>query len=150
MTADGPPDALDSRLRALGDRLPQAMEDGLSEASLAAEARDMLNDCDQAGVPCFIKQLGSNAWDGQRQLDLKDSHGGAMEDKSGASSQAPSACCRWARKCKARISAVSPDGITEAIELTTQFAIGVQWHPELLAAPQHLALYKALVEKART
>src|SRR5438552_10345748 len=40
---------------------------------------------------------------------------------------------------KARISAVSPDGITEAIELTSQFAIGVQWHPELLAAPRHLA-----------
>ena len=51
---------------------------------------------------------------------------------------------------KARISAVSPDGITEAIELTSQFAIGVQWHPELLAAPRHLALYKALVEKSRT
>jgi putative glutamine amidotransferase len=51
---------------------------------------------------------------------------------------------------KARISAVSPDGITEAIELTSQFAIGVQWHPELLAGTEHLALYRALVEKART
>jgi gamma-glutamyl-gamma-aminobutyrate hydrolase PuuD len=25
----------------------------------------------------------------------------------------------------------------------------VQWHPELLAEPLHLALYRALVEKAR-
>ena len=49
----------------------------------------------------------------------------------------------------ARVSAVSPDNIIEAIEVPDRFAIGVQWHPELLAAPQHLRLYKALVEKAR-
>ncbi len=48
-----------------------------------------------------------------------------------------------------RVSAISPDNIIEAIELPDRFAIGVQWHPELLAAPQHLKLYKALVEKAR-
>jgi putative glutamine amidotransferase len=50
---------------------------------------------------------------------------------------------------KARVSAISPDQIVEAIELTDRFAIGVQWHPELLAAPEHLALYRALVTKAR-
>ena len=48
----------------------------------------------------------------------------------------------------ARVSAVSPDLIIEAIELPEKFAIGVQWHPELLADLSHLALYKALVEKA--
>jgi putative glutamine amidotransferase len=49
----------------------------------------------------------------------------------------------------ARVSAVSPDLVIEAIELPDRFAIGVQWHPELLAGREHLLLYKALVEKAR-
>jgi putative glutamine amidotransferase len=50
---------------------------------------------------------------------------------------------------KARVSAVAPDGIVEAIELPGKRAIGVEWHPELLAASEHLALYRALVEWAR-
>jgi putative glutamine amidotransferase len=50
---------------------------------------------------------------------------------------------------RARVSARSPDQIVEAIELPQGFAIGVQWHPELLAAPQHLLLYRALVDRAR-
>jgi len=31
-----------------------------------------------------------------------------------------------------RVSAVAPDGVIEAIEWTSSFAIGVQWHPESL------------------
>jgi len=50
---------------------------------------------------------------------------------------------------RARVCAVAPDQIVEAIELPDQFALGVQWHPELLAGNEHLALYKALVERAR-
>jgi len=50
---------------------------------------------------------------------------------------------------RARVSAVAPDQIVEAIELPGKFAIGVQWHPELLAAPEHLALYRALVQWSR-
>src|SRR5207245_11099591 len=50
---------------------------------------------------------------------------------------------------RARVCAVAPDQIVEAIELPDQFAIGVQWHPELLAGNEHLALYRALVERAR-
>jgi putative glutamine amidotransferase len=50
---------------------------------------------------------------------------------------------------RARVSAVSPDLVIEAIELPDRFAIGVQWHPELLAGREHLLLYKALVERAR-
>ena len=53
---------------------------------------------------------------------------------------------------KVVVSAVAPDGVTEAIEAQAYpFAIGVQWHPELLVGsiPIHLALYKALVYKAR-
>src|SRR5207237_9920208 len=40
---------------------------------------------------------------------------------------------------RATVCALSPDGVIEAIELPGRFALGVQWHPELLAAPQHLA-----------
>lgn len=51
-----------------------------------------------------------------------------------------------------KVSAVSPDGVIEAIEAPEYgFAVGVQWHPELLlgSMPVHLSLYKALVGKAR-
>jgi putative glutamine amidotransferase len=50
------------------------------------------------------------------------------------------------------VSAVAPDGVVEAIESKTHnFALGVQWHPELLVqtVPAHLSLYRALVHKAR-
>ncbi len=47
------------------------------------------------------------------------------------------------------VSAVAPDGVIEAIELPDRFALGVQWHPELMAGPEHRALYRALVEAAR-
>ena len=49
---------------------------------------------------------------------------------------------------RAKVCAVAPDGIVEAIELPGAFALGVEWHPELLAAPAHLALYRALVDRA--
>jgi putative glutamine amidotransferase len=50
------------------------------------------------------------------------------------------------------ISGRSPDGVVEAIELDGQaFALGVQWHPEAVAAhePRHAALYRGLVAAAR-
>lgn len=50
---------------------------------------------------------------------------------------------------RARVCALSPDGIIEGIELSDCFALGVQWHPELLEAPEHLAIYQALVRAAR-
>ena len=50
---------------------------------------------------------------------------------------------------RAHICAQAPDGVIEAIELEGCFAIGVQWHPELLAGPRHLALYQALVRAAK-
>lgn len=50
---------------------------------------------------------------------------------------------------RARVCAMAPDQIVEAIELPDQFALGVQWHPELLAGSEHQALYRALVERAR-
>lgn len=50
------------------------------------------------------------------------------------------------------VSAVSPDGVVEAIESREHtFALGVQWHPELLVntVPLHLGIYKAFVHRAR-
>lgn len=50
------------------------------------------------------------------------------------------------------VSAVSPDGVIEAIELSgPSFALGVQWHPELMidSVPPHLGIYKTLVHRAR-
>ncbi len=47
------------------------------------------------------------------------------------------------------VSAKSPDGVVEAIEARdTWFALGVQWHPELLGGA-HLGVYRALVEASR-
>jgi putative glutamine amidotransferase len=51
-----------------------------------------------------------------------------------------------------RVSASAPDGVVEAIESTEHpFALGVQWHPELMleSMPLQLGLYRALVQKAR-
>jgi len=51
-----------------------------------------------------------------------------------------------------RLSAAAPDGVVEAVESTEHpFALGVQWHPELLlqSMPLQLGLYRALVQKAR-
>ncbi len=50
------------------------------------------------------------------------------------------------------ISATSPDGVVEAIEATGYaFALGIQWHPELLiqAVPTHLGIYKGFIQRAR-
>ncbi len=50
------------------------------------------------------------------------------------------------------VSARAPDGVIEAIELPDEgFALGVQWHPEAVAAhePRHAALYAGLVAAAR-
>lgn len=48
------------------------------------------------------------------------------------------------------VSAHAPDGVIEAIERTDGLALGVQWHPENLAAeyPAHAALFRWLVETA--
>ena len=50
------------------------------------------------------------------------------------------------------VSAASPDGVIEAIESQSHaFALGVQWHPELLVntLPLHLGIYRGFVQKAR-
>jgi putative glutamine amidotransferase len=49
------------------------------------------------------------------------------------------------------VTARAPDGVIEGVEsLDGQFAVGVQWHPESLAAddPQMLAIFQALVRAA--
>jgi putative glutamine amidotransferase len=50
------------------------------------------------------------------------------------------------------VSAVAPDGVVEAIECKTHtFAVGVQWHPEMLldTVPAHLGIYRAFVQRAK-
>ena len=50
------------------------------------------------------------------------------------------------------VTAQAPDGVIEGLEKPeARFAVGVQWHPESLAAsdPQMLALFQALVQAAR-
>ena len=48
------------------------------------------------------------------------------------------------------MSATAPDGIIEAIESEDGRIMGIQWHPELLAAahPEHAALFAAFVNAA--
>ena len=69
---------------------------------------------------------------GVRELQVNSTHHQAVRDPG-----------------RARVCAISPDLIIEAIELPDHFALGVQWHPELLASLEHLALYRALVDKSR-
>lgn len=51
------------------------------------------------------------------------------------------------------VAASAPDGVVEAIETIAkdQFALGVQWHPELMldSVPPNLGIYKAFVHRAR-
>jgi putative glutamine amidotransferase len=50
------------------------------------------------------------------------------------------------------VAARADDGVVEAIELPdAPFVLGVQWHPEALAAqdPRHAAVYRGLVDAAR-
>jgi putative glutamine amidotransferase len=52
-----------------------------------------------------------------------------------------------------KVAATAPDGLIEAIELDGEvFALGVQWHPEaaLRHEPRHAAIYRGLVEAARS
>lgn len=52
-----------------------------------------------------------------------------------------------------RVSALAPDGIVEAIELTTHsFAIGIQWHQELFASRRHVGnrIFEAFVSASRS
>jgi protein gp37 len=43
-------------------------------------ARDIAGQCQKAGVACFVKQLGANAWTEKKHLHLADSHGGDMAE----------------------------------------------------------------------
>lgn len=44
------------------------------------------------------------------------------------------------------VSAKSPDGVIEAIEVKGQkFCIGLQWHPEYLNTPEELKIFKAFI-----
>jgi putative glutamine amidotransferase len=69
---------------------------------------------------------------GLSEIQVNSTHHQAVKDPGGA-----------------KICAVAPDQIVEAIEVPGKFALGVQWHPELLPGAEHVALYRALIERAR-
>ncbi|OYV97542.1 MAG: hypothetical protein B7Z68_03250, partial [Acidobacteria bacterium 21-70-11] len=43
------------------------------------------------------------------------------------------------------VVAAAPDGVIEAVELRSgeRFVLGVQWHPENLTQPEHVAVFRA-------
>ncbi|MCI2047297.1 MAG: gamma-glutamyl-gamma-aminobutyrate hydrolase family protein [Faecalibacterium sp.] len=49
------------------------------------------------------------------------------------------------------VSAVAPDGVIEAIECPKRHLLGIQWHPENLAAarPEAFAFFQWLIKKAK-
>ena len=48
------------------------------------------------------------------------------------------------------VSAIAPDGVIEAIEMTSHpFCIGVQWHPEYHLSPLDAKIFKAFVKAAK-
>lgn len=51
---------------------------------------DIVAQCKDAGVPCFVKQLGSNAWDGGKRIKLSG--------KGGDPTEWPAACREWPRE----------------------------------------------------
>jgi putative glutamine amidotransferase len=62
----------------------------------------------------------------------------------------------WEIAAPVQFSACAPDGVIEGIEVSDRrFALGVPWHPELLALGEgadvrpHLRLFQSLVEAAR-
>jgi putative glutamine amidotransferase len=49
-----------------------------------------------------------------------------------------------------RVSAVSGDGVIEAIEiLNKKFCLGVQWHPEYLNTEEDVEIFKAFISACR-
>lgn len=51
---------------------------------------DIVAQCKAAGVRCFVKQLGSNAWDGGKRIKLSG--------KGGDPTEWPAACKEWPRE----------------------------------------------------
>lgn len=49
-----------------------------------------------------------------------------------------------------RVSAIASDGVIEAIESTNHpFALGVQWHPEAMEAPEQTAIFEHFIQAAQ-
>lgn len=99
----------------------------------AAFDHEQKNDPREPGHPVtIVPGTALAAIVGAREIQVNSTHHQAVRDPG-----------------RARVCAVAPDGIVEAIELEGKFALGVEWHPELLAAPEHVAIYRALVEAAK-
>jgi protein gp37 len=58
---------------------------------------DIVAQCKDAGVPCFVKQLGRNAWDGGKRIKLSG--------KGGDPTEWPAACREWPREWPRKVEA---------------------------------------------
>ena len=167
---DIPPEAYGARVhRKLGPLKKERTqyEQRLLRAALAAR-KPVLGIC--GGMQLLAVEVGGSLWqdlrdevpqafDHEQKLDPREPghpvsivEGTALEAIVAARELAVNSTHHQAVRDpgRARVCALSPDGIIEAIELTDCFALGVQWHPELLEAPEHLALYQALVRASRS
>ena len=165
---DIPPEAYGARRhRRLGELKPQRThyEQRLLRAALAADL-PVLGVC--GGMQLLAVEAGATLWQDlrdelptafdheQKQDPREPAHpvavtpGSLLHQLTGQVSLQVNSTHHQAVRELGRcvVSGLSPDGVIEAIELPGRFALGVQWHPELLAAPEHLALYRALVREA--
>lgn len=114
------------------------IQDILTEVS-TAKPHEQKHDRTQPHHPIEVKEatLLADCLGGKGQLMVNSTHHQAVKDVG------PGLIA----------SAISPDGIVEAIESTSkdQFALGVQWHPELMvdSVPPNLGIYKIFVHRAR-
>jgi putative glutamine amidotransferase len=78
--------------------------------------------------------LLARLWDGSREEEVNSFHGQAIGEL--APGLIP--------------VALAPDGVIEAVEIPDRrFALGVQWHPEMMNRPSSTALWSGLIESAR-
>lgn len=106
----------------------------IQDLPVPAEPSDIAHE--QPGDPAHpshpvVLEGPARAWfDGARQVSVNSTHHQAVED--------PGAF---------RVVARAPDGVVEAMAIPDRrFAVGVQWHPELIG---HDALYTALIRTVR-
>jgi putative glutamine amidotransferase len=133
LAADVPVLAICGGMQLLAVELGGTLFQGIQHEVPAASDHEQRNDPRQPGHAArILPGTELQAIVGSQEIQVNSTHHQAVKDPG-----------------RAKISALAPDQIVEAIELPGRFAIGVQWHPELLAGPEHLALYRALVERAR-
>jgi putative glutamine amidotransferase len=133
LAADVPVLAICGGMQLLAVELGGTLYQDIGEEVPGALDHEQPNDPKEPGHPARVLP-GSDlaAIVGAAEIQVNSTHHQAVKDPG-----------------RAKVCAVAPDHIVEAIELPGRFALGVQWHPELMQGPAHLALYRALVDRAR-